>query len=119
MAIRFKRVALRVFGLLLSLILAGVLLRPASASSDLQSRVVRLEFDLRSLRSQVSQLQSQLNGSGAPPSRPAPLDLPPAATSALNEPSLDEQFDNLAILVIELRDQVRSLESRVAELESR
>ncbi|MBE9078897.1 hypothetical protein IQ241_16625 [Romeria aff. gracilis LEGE 07310] len=113
MTIRFKRTAL----VALSLLLVGLLLRPASASSNLQSRVVRLEFDLRSVQSQVSQLQSQLSRRG-PPGRPAPpTDSAPAPT--LNGPSLDEQFDNLAILVIEMRDQVRALESKVAELESR
>ncbi len=83
----------------------------AQDSARLESRLNRLESDLGRLSGQVRQIQSQL----AIPNRPSPS--PPVVSPSLNEPSLDEQFDNLAILVIELRQQLRQLETRVGQLE--
>ncbi|MGB3309988.1 MAG: hypothetical protein WBG32_12475 [Nodosilinea sp.] len=103
-------------------ILLGVLLwlglgHYANAQSEarIDSRLNRLESELGRLRSQVRQIESQL----AIPNRPAPS-LPTTITPptpALAEPSLEEQFDNLATLAIELKLQVRQLETRVIQLE--
>lgn len=94
----------------LSLLVLSIWLGPAKASTSLtDSRVNQLEFQLRSLQNQVSQLQSQLPRSSSS-SPPAPITASPAF-----EPSLDEQFDNLATLVIELNQRVLALESQVAE----
>lgn len=83
----------------------------AQSEARIDSRLNRLESDLGRLRSQVRQLESQLSI----PTRPAPS-LPPL-TPPVAEPSLDEQFDNLATLAIELKQQVRQLETRVTQLE--
>lgn len=112
------------FGLLLlalCLVLGLLSHRPAQADTRLESRVTRLEFDLRSLRSEVSRLQSQVgSGPGAsnPTSRPTTPPTPPSTAGYLDDPSLEEQFDNLATLVIELRQDVRSLTERVTALET-
>ncbi|MEM8808838.1 MAG: hypothetical protein AAGF01_22700 [Cyanobacteria bacterium P01_G01_bin.38] len=101
-----------VFCLTLALLLS-LWLRPVGASSLLTSRVNQLEFRLRSLQSQVSRIQAQIPGpSGSTGgSRPAPVELPPD----LGDPSLDQQFDNLATLVIELRDRIEVLEAQILE----
>ncbi|WP_121968644.1 hypothetical protein [Leptolyngbya sp. BC1307] len=93
-----------------ALLVLSIWLGPAKASNSLaDSRINQLEFQMRSLQNQVSQLQSQLpRASGG--SRPAPVTASPAF-----EPSLDEQFDNLATLVIELSQRVSALEAKVSE----
>lgn len=87
---------------------------PAQGEARLESRINRLESELGRVRSQLSQVQSQLSL----PNRPAPSLPQISPPPSLDNPSLEEQFDNLAILTIELRQQVRQLENRVAQLES-
>ncbi|MGB3199760.1 MAG: hypothetical protein WBA99_02590 [Nodosilinea sp.] len=83
----------------------------AQSEARIDSRLNRLESELGRLRTQVRQLDSQLSI----PNRPAPS-LPPI-TPPVSDPSLAEQFDNLATLTIELKQQVRQLETRVTQLE--
>lgn len=85
---------------------------PGQADTRLESRVSRLEFDLRTVQAELRQLESRLSqsGSSAPIPRPAP-NYPDAG------PSLEEQFDNLATLAIELKQDLRALETRVERLE--
>ncbi len=95
-----------------SLLVLSIWLGTAKASTLTDSRINQLEFQLRSLQGQVSQLQSQLpraGGGSGDRSTPAP------ASSSFNDPTLDEQFDNLATLVIELSQRVLALEAQVSE----
>jgi hypothetical protein len=85
---------------------------PALADPRLESRINRLESDLGRLSSQVSRLASQLSSPQRSPQRPE-FSPRPLAT----EPSLAEQFDNLATLAVETKLQVRQLEDRVMRLE--
>ncbi|MBD2107505.1 hypothetical protein [Nodosilinea sp. FACHB-13] len=100
-------------GLLLGVLLWLGLGHCAKAQSEarIDMRLSSLESELGRLRSQVRQIESQLSI----PNRPAPS--LPTITSPGVEPSLDEQFDNLATLAIELKQQVRQLETRVTQLE--
>lgn len=100
-----------VLGILLVTVLVALVPQPATAQVD--SRVNQLEFELRQVRSQLSQIEARLSqpGQTSPPPRPAA----PPSTAA--NPSLEAQFDNLATLTIEIRQQVRALETRVARLE--
>ncbi|MEL6137006.1 MAG: hypothetical protein AAFQ61_10055 [Cyanobacteria bacterium J06626_23] len=109
-------IAKRILGLCLviALVWAMGLLPVQAETSFLTSRVNQLESRLSSLSSQLSQLQSQvarLSGRPASPPQSAPQ-------PTNNTPSLEAQFDNLAILTIELRDQIIALETRVTELEA-
>ncbi|NEQ44820.1 MAG: hypothetical protein F6K00_15155 [Leptolyngbya sp. SIOISBB] len=79
---------------------------------QLESRIDRLESELSQVRSRLNQLAARSN---LPQTAPA---LPANTPSNLNEPSLEEQFDNLATLAIELRQDVRDLQTRMAELEA-
>jgi predicted RNase H-like nuclease (RuvC/YqgF family) len=88
----------------------------AQTSSQLGSRVSRLESENTTLRSRVSRLEnaiSRLNqGGGQIQIEPAPEVAPPTLGSD------DPMFDRLATLVIETKQQVLALEERVAALEA-
>lgn len=87
----------------------GIWLTPAQASSALnESRIRQLEFQVRSLQTQISQIQSRSPGSpSSPPIAVEPID-------TFNEPTPQEQFDNLATLVIEINQRVKALEQKLA-----
>jgi len=83
-----------------------------SSNLRLESRVDRLEAELSRVRSQLTRLEAAINRPVS--SQPVPsVEIP----SPVDAPSLDEQFDNLAILAIELKQDMRQLEQRVAALE--
>lgn len=93
-------------------LLVGVWFKPVVASPSLiDPRINRLESQLRSLQSQVTRLQSQLPRAGA--RRPVATDPTPTAET----PSFDQQFDTLAVLMIELKERVSVLEQRLDEIE--
>ncbi len=99
--------------LVITVVLLSTWFAPVKAVSLTDSRISQLEYGLRSLQTQVSQLQSQIPRSIGGSSSP-----PPAVTTAAprpGDPSLAEQFDNLATLVIELKQRVSALESQAAE----
>jgi hypothetical protein len=89
----------------------------AQTTTQLESRLSRLEFENDSLRSSLSQIQAQLSrlnpnaridiSPGSPASGRAP------ATSALAE---DPTFKNLATLVIELKERVVVLENQIGSI---
>ncbi|MEO0409671.1 MAG: hypothetical protein AAF289_20205 [Cyanobacteria bacterium P01_A01_bin.135] len=91
-----------------------LLARPAWGTGKQDSfRVSRLETEVRSLQSQVNQLGGQINrlqrreGIGSPEIQAAP---PPAAAAP--------NYDQLATLVIETRQDVFALQERLAQLEA-
>ncbi len=88
---------------------ASLWLSPAKASSALnESRIRQLEFQVRSLQTQISQIQSRSPGV---PSSPA---IAPEPADIFNEPTPQEQFDNLATLVIEINQRVKALENQLS-----
>ena len=93
------------------LLLGSVWLRPVRASSLTDSRVNQLEYQVRSLQTQVSQLQSRIPGAANNAASPTPRS---EASASIYDPSLDAQFDNLATLVIEINQRVRALESQAS-----
>ena len=79
----------------------------------LESRLDRVESELSRVRSNLMRLEAQISG-------PTPIAVPSADSSApLNDLSLNEQFDNLATLAIELKQDLQQLEDRVVEIEQR
>ncbi len=91
------------------MVVVSLWLSPAKASSALnESRIRQLEFQVRSLQTQISQIQSR--SPGAPSSPPAAVD--PA--DIFNERTPQEQFDNLATLVIEINQRVKALENQLS-----
>jgi len=96
----------------------------AQASIDLSARISRLESEffmvrsqINSLESQVSRLSNRIDFSGiSSPTEPAIIPLPqPEVTEYPNK----EQFDRLATLLIELKEQINSLETRFDHLEAK
>ena len=89
---------------------------PAQLPTQLNSRLSRLEVEVRSLRSDLRRLASQVSGVSRDPAPSRPIS-PPAISPDIYEPSLEEQFDNLATLAIELKQRVVELENRVDQVE--
>lgn len=78
----------------------------------LESRVSRLESRMTRIQSELGQLSSRITGTEqAIPDDSVPISPFP------DDPTPEEQFDNLATLAIELKQQVRALEDRVSQLE--
>lgn len=86
---------------------------PGRANIRLESRVNSLEYELRIVQAELSRLSSTTRSQPMQPAQPL-LSRPPNSDTYL---SLDQQFDNLATLAIELREDFRALEARVAALE--
>ncbi|MEL6552212.1 MAG: hypothetical protein AAFQ63_01930 [Cyanobacteria bacterium J06621_11] len=90
------------------------------ATGLVDPRFTRLESKVNALQAQVNRLQSQLsqsgsgNGSGGPV---APYVEPSAVSGEFpNGLSLDEQFDNLATLVIEMNQRIMQIERELTDL---
>lgn len=82
---------------------------PPISNSHLDGKVANLEISLRQLQREVGQLSSQQ------PTRsrqPSPTPIPQRSTSPT-----DSQLQNLANLVIELKQDIRDLETRLGKLE--
>jgi outer membrane murein-binding lipoprotein Lpp len=94
----------------------GLLSNPAS-SQQIESRINNLEADLNRVRSQLTQIQSQIGQTRLSPSPRTTLT--PRQPRNLSQTERDKMFDRLATLVIELRQQVNKLETRVSQLEKR
>lgn len=102
--------------LCITLLVILSLLLPAKASSSLtDSRVTQLEFQVRSLQTQINQLQSRRPGS-------SPAEAPPPNISQAGptpgELPLEQQFDNLAILVIEINQRLGAIETQLGQSSS-
>lgn len=113
-----KKIVLSCLTLLL-VIVAWTWLISTPASSQTQSQINALEVDLNGIESRLNRIEAQLNQLGrfAPPTPTTPR--PSRSGSGRNTPlSRDQMFDRLATLVIELKQQVNKLETRVSKLES-
>ena len=117
---RPKRRLFSIFITILLLFLMGC--SSAQASIDLSARIGRLESEffmvrsqINSLESQVSRLSNRIDFSGiTPPTEPVRIPLPrPEVVESPNK----EQFDRLATLLIELKEQINDLETRFSILE--
>ncbi|MEB3830870.1 hypothetical protein [Phormidium sp. CCY1219] len=118
---------LKRFGLLLCsglMVLAGFSSAPAFGSDS--SRISQLEAEIFTLRSQLNRLENEVSRlrrqrqftPQISASEPTPE---PATTPRPRRPqdlTLEEQFDNLAILAIELKERLTEVENRLDELET-
>ena len=89
---------------------------PAQAQAGLDSRVSRLETDLIGVQTRLNQIEANRSGQGG--SVPAPV-APSSDRRGDRRISADPQFERLATLVIELKERVTSLETRLGKLERR
>lgn len=117
---KFSRVASKTGIFLAALVLVVLAFQastPAQTTPQYDSRISRLEFDNTRLSARVSQLETQL-------ARLNRIEIPRAGSNPINlngtrQPieSIDTRFDRLVTLVIELREQVSELETRLSEVE--
>ncbi|MCT7964242.1 hypothetical protein NG791_26545 [Laspinema sp. D1] len=111
-----------IFSLTLLLVFTGTSAQGSIADA---TRIARLESEIFSLRSQINRLQSDVARLGRQPAASPPISRPqpPEESSPVptprqpNDPSLAQQFDNLAILAIELKQRITTVEERLAEIE--
>lgn len=93
------------------LVLMGTqLFSPAQAQTSVESRLNRLESDLAVMRNQMNQRAGIRPG----------VNVPAPSTAIGSQPTVvysDPRFDRLAILVIELKERVNTLEQKLAQLE--
>ncbi|MES1023222.1 hypothetical protein ABN584_10005 [Gloeocapsa sp. BRSZ] len=89
------------------------------ATSQAQSRINALEVDLRGVQSRLNRIEAQLNQSRGGQSPRTPSTITPAPPGPRAQLSQDQMFDRLATLVVEVKQQVNSLEKRVSTLEKR
>lgn len=83
---------------------------PIINNSHLDGKVANLEISLRQLQREVSKLKSQPRPSNPPQSSPTPI--PQRRTS-----NSDPQIQNLANLIVELKQDLHKLETRLNQLE--
>ncbi|MEL6939787.1 MAG: hypothetical protein AAFO84_11405 [Cyanobacteria bacterium J06598_1] len=91
------------------------ILSPATASGLIDPRVTRLESQVNALQNQINALQSHVSRAPNVVSQGAPVARADAPTGMPGELSLDDQFDNLATLVIELNQRVISIEDQLSD----
>ncbi len=90
---------------------------PAQSTTQLESRLSRVELENITLRSRIGQLESQVarlsSNAGIDFSQSVPVDrATPTASSLVDDPT----FKRLATLVIELKERVVAVESQVAAI---
>lgn len=114
----FRRVLFS--GVLVLMIWIGLLSNTAS-SQQVESRLNNLEADFNRFQLRLGQIEAQLNQNRQSPSLRISNNPPQSQTSRrnLSQPERDRIIDRLSILIVELKQQVNKLETRVSKLESR
>ncbi len=97
------------------------LLSNTASSQQVESRINNLEADFNRFQLRLSQVEAQLNQSRQSPSLRISNNPPQSQTPRrnLSQPERDRIIDRLSILIVELKQQVNKLETRVSKLESR
>lgn len=110
-----KKVGLLLLAVILIFITWGGLISRPVSSQQVQSRLNNLLSDFSRLESRVNRIEAQLGQGGVR------LPVNRSSSTAKKKRPLqiqgEEMFDNLATLVIELKQDVKKLEERVAKLE--
>ena len=110
-----RKVGLLILAAILILLVWGGLISQPASSQQFQSRINTLKFDLSRLETRVNRIESQLGSRGIRvPSNPSD---PTAQKSTSSQIQRGDMFENLANLVIELKEDVKKLEERVSKLE--
>jgi ribosome-associated translation inhibitor RaiA len=105
-------------GTLISVLWLGFLLTPAS-SQQIDSRINNLEADFNRVLSRLNQIEGQINQRQPVSSPRTTITVPSGSRRNVSQTQREQMFDRLAILVVELKQQVNKLEARVGKLESR
>lgn len=89
-------------------------LTPAQSSYQLEYRISQLESQISDLRGQINSLDSRLASGRVPATSRNPSPTQPNTRRLSGDP----MFDNLATLVIELKQDVNQLKTRLSQLET-
>ena len=89
---------------------------PAQAQAGLDSRVSRLETELLGVQNRLNQIEASRSRQGG--SVPAPI-VSSGSRGDRRVLSADPQFDRLATLVIELKERITALETRLNRTDRR
>ncbi len=114
-----KKIQVLIVAAILATIIWGGLFANTASSQQVESRINNLEADLNRVELRLNQIQSQLGQSRQSPSPRTTLTPRQSTRSRGNLSQQDPMFDRLATLVVELKEQVNKLETRVSKLETR
>lgn len=89
---------------------------PAQSTTQLESRLSRIELENTTLRSRISQLESQVSRLSSNAGVDFSPTVPDRATSAASPLADDPTFKRLATLVIELKERIVAVENQVAAI---
>ena len=113
-----KRIGLMAIALFLVIITWGGIFSQPASSQQVESRISNLEVDINRLESRLNRIESLLIQNRRLPSAQPPTITPQPPGRAVQQ-QRDQMFDRLATLVIELREDVRELQARLAKVEGR
>jgi outer membrane murein-binding lipoprotein Lpp len=114
-----KRIQLLTLAVALVLIIWGGLFSNTASSQQIESRLNNLQADFNRLESQFNQLESQIYQRQPSSTRTTLTPRQSTGRGNLSPAQRDQMFDRLATLVVELKQQVNTLEKRIAKLEAR
>ncbi len=97
----------------------GVILAKTASPQLVESRINNLESDLRRMELRLNQIEYQGIRNRQSNSARTTITSPSGNSRRLSSPEKDKMLDRLATLVVELKQQINKLESRVSKLESR
>ncbi len=103
----------------LAIILWASLFSNTASSQQVESRLNNLQADFNRIESRLNQIESQLGNTRQSPNSRTTITVPQSTRRNLSQAERDKMFDRLATLVVELKQQVNTLEKRINKLESR
>ncbi|WP_016953584.1 hypothetical protein [Anabaena sp. PCC 7108] len=109
------------FSVVLALIIGSSFFSKTASSQQVNFRVNNLESDIRRLELRLNQIELLLSQNRQFSSTKVTPTPSPSTGSRrkLSQPEREKMFDRLATLVVELKQQVNQLTTRVSKLESR
>ena len=112
----FKIITIFLINLFFGLIALQIFSPATAANSQLEYRVRRLETDVSRLRGEINRLKSQTFSSNSLDCRQCVEEQRDGKSRML---SGDPMFDRLAIMTIELKEDVIEIQERLSELEEK
>ncbi|MCC5638992.1 hypothetical protein LC593_24805 [Nostoc sp. CHAB 5844] len=114
-----KRIKTLGIAVALGIIIWVGLFSSTASSQQTESRLNNLRADFQRMELRLNQIESQFGRTRKPPNSRTSITVPQSNRRNLSQQERDQMFDRLATLVVELKQQVNTLEQRIAKLESR
>jgi outer membrane murein-binding lipoprotein Lpp len=116
---KMQKIKLLGLTLALAIIIWAGLFSTTASSQQIESRLNNLRADFSRMESRLNQIESQIGITRQYPNSRTSITVPQSTRRNLSPQERDQMFDRLATLVVELKEQVNTLEQRIAKLESR